>query len=485
MANVRNEYMPRGEKGTRQTIDRMHQLVAQGKLDPTLHKIASWIRIEVPEDIRGDTRQLADEIFWFVREHGIFQPDPHQIERIEHPMEAMRPVIEARRNGSYRGPGLFVGDCDLYSIFIATLGGILGFPYSWETVKVDVTRPDEYSHIYPALLVKGEWIAYDASRANAAPNVRPKVPAQLFARWPEGEIEKVVGMSGFGDIVSEDEGYREGMYAEDYVGYGIPKTFGNGAGPGVIPQVDPGILYDDIPHTPAESVGDILIGETSRELKKVRSADPTRGASNIRGFYLPRPVYEPPQEMYEVRPPYDKTWPFQNQVLATEQELHGRLPGNVPSPEGYDLVYAGMGETREELEGLMSDHLRWVNEAMLAGDIVTASHHQEEADKIAAQLAALDAAGGSVMDTVDDVLSDLVKMVPGISDVFLQQQRDKYKEKILEAQTRLAQAEADKARATAEMMGGVKTPAEWYENPLVILAGVAALGVVGYLALNK
>ncbi len=116
------EGLDRGVVGTKATIEKMHKLVALGKLDPTFQKIATWIRTSVPSDRRGSGEATADAIFDWVAKHGIFQRDPFQIEKIEHPIEAMRPIIQARQAGKYTGPGLFVGDCDTFAIVTATLG---------------------------------------------------------------------------------------------------------------------------------------------------------------------------------------------------------------------------------------------------------------------------------------------------------------------------------------------------------------------------
>jgi len=178
------EGLDRGVVGTESTIKKMHKLVALGKLDPTFQKIATWIRASVSSDPRAKTAATADAVFNWVQKHGIFQPDPFQIEKIEHPIEAMRPIIEARRAGTYTGPGLFVGDCDTFSIVTATLGGILGFQYAFETAKVDRLRPDEYSHVWTSLLVGKDWRALDSSTPGVGPGWRPPVDEKLFAREP-------------------------------------------------------------------------------------------------------------------------------------------------------------------------------------------------------------------------------------------------------------------------------------------------------------
>jgi hypothetical protein len=249
------EGLERGVVGTRATLEKMHKLVALGKLDPTMQKIATWIRLSVPGDRRGKTKATADAIFNWVAKHGVFQSDPFQVEKIEHPIETMRPVIEARRNGTYTGPGIFAGDCDSYTVITSTLGGILGFQYAFETAKVDADRPDEFSHVWTALLVDGDWYALDPSTTGATPGWRPPVPPKMFARWPERPIEEIIkgadmksfsGRGGMGDDSVLNPGSQVSPLAKVDVSYpaddfyGIPKDFGDG--PGVIP---PG-SFDDL-----------------------------------------------------------------------------------------------------------------------------------------------------------------------------------------------------------------------------------------------
>jgi len=221
----------------------MHKLVALGKLDPTMQRIATWIRLGVPQDQRASTTAVLDAVFRWVKRHGLFQRDPFQIEKIEHPIAAMRPIIEAREAGTYRGPALFVGDCDtIAGVYLATLGGILGFQYAFETAKVDLERPNEFSHVWVAFRTNGDWYPLDPSTPSAAPGWRPPVGEDLFARWPEKPIEDVVGggigMSGLNGNGLGDT-HERGYYPANEYGYGIPKSFGPENAWEYIPKPDP------------------------------------------------------------------------------------------------------------------------------------------------------------------------------------------------------------------------------------------------------
>lgn len=288
----------------------MHQLVALGKLDPTMQRIATWIRLGVPQDRRASTTAVLDRIFWWVKKHGIFQRDPFQIEKIEHPIAAMRPIVEARMAGVYKGPGLFVGDCDtIAGVYTAVLLGILGFHYAWETAKVDPQRPDEFSHVWVAAYVNGDWYPLDPSTKSAKPGWRPPVAPELFARWPEKPIEDVVGgsMSGLGGFHrnglgnGEDESGDENAYypAEEY-GYGIPKSFGPDGAGGLIPVSDAANMQLLPPHDTEIPEADLQPG--LKYIKASKGKNPSRRIVSLKG----QPDDHGPPYYREGRQPYEK-----------------------------------------------------------------------------------------------------------------------------------------------------------------------------------
>jgi hypothetical protein len=342
------ENLERGYAGTEHTIEKMHKLVAAGKLDPTLQKIATWIRLSVPGDRRGNSRATAEAIFWWAKKHGIFQPDPFQIERIEHPLESTRAVIEARKAGAYKGPGIFKGDCDTFSIWVNTLGGILGFQYAFETAKVDAGRPDEFSHVWSALLVDHQWLALDASTPSATPGWRPPVSGDRFKRWPEKPIEDIVDMRGLnghglGDRWSEDplDYDWKTQVDSDYYGYGIPSDYG---GAGQVPETDAGREVPMTPQQPAVPRGELEPGLTWRT-QKVDPVKPQERPMQMQpDTFWPRPHYEPAKPYYHTREPYPPFYPFSRQVDVEFKNVEAvlqRPPTRTVVDEAEELVGAG------------------------------------------------------------------------------------------------------------------------------------------------
>lgn len=496
------EGLERGVVGTRATLERMHKLVALGKLDPTMQKIATWIRLQVPNDRRGKTKAAANAIFDWVSKHGVFQSDPFQVEKIEHPIETMRPVIEARKNGTYTGPGIFAGDCDSYAVIVATLGGVLGFQYAFETAKVDADRPDEFSHVWTALLVDGDWYALDPSTPGVAPGWRPPVAPKLLARWPERPIEEIIKgsdmksmngrRSGMGeDVESVDEGRGrsplsdvDAVYAQDYIGYGIPRDFGDG--PGVIPPGNFDDLQLLVPHDtqipaadmqpdmhllkaaprldPAERIQSIVGHPDDHGNPYYRGAGPQPYYKVENQFYPPGSRWNGPQGLDAVR--YVKTDKYvsvkspetperkvevrMGQPMTIRRRSVSMTPQRIP----YGAM-AGMGD-EDMPDPIQPDSSGFVT--TLPG--YTPTVQPTPAAKTGPTAAAAASAGGSVWDAVSSVFKAAGTVVPSVM------------------QSNIAQTIAKATNMIAgKQVVAVGTALPWYKDPWLL--GLTALALSG------
>jgi len=450
------EGLERGYRGTAKTIQKMHQCVVAGKLDPAMQKIATWIRARVPQDRRGRSRQLAEAIFQWVQQHKIFQRDQLQIEKLETPAEAFRPIIEARKAGAYDGPGLFAGDCDTMAIFVATLGGILGYEYAFETIKVDPNRPEEFSHVYTALLVDGKWYPLDASSDMARPGMRPNIPPKNLKQWREPLIEETVKKmklngkhksngkkNGMGDWVPP----RPGYYPADYQGYGIPKFF---PGRPELPPIDEGVFDVEIPQTPA--IPRAEMEENVFYTKRVPVPPPTSRLPMDERNYMAAPQYMPPRPYYSRMTPYPLGWPY-----ARQEQLVMDQPFVMDPSASYDFaVDTGEIIPIAGYEGLGQ------GETMLQEDAAKIEQQKEEASK-------------SISETIEDALKGLIAAVPGMTSDYYEKKKLELAAKVQEAAAKTA--EAQKQSFLAQMGIGFEAP--WYKNPLTWL-GIAAAGIGGY-----
>jgi transglutaminase-like putative cysteine protease len=87
-------------------------------------------------------------IYNFFKSYVRYVFDPYQVEMISSPYQTL-----LRR----------AGDCDDMAVLLAAAGGSIGFPYRFTTICADPQRPDEASHIWTEVQVKGRWIPLDLS----------------------------------------------------------------------------------------------------------------------------------------------------------------------------------------------------------------------------------------------------------------------------------------------------------------------------------
>lgn len=405
---ITTERMARGYHGTSRTIDLMHKLAQKAKLDPTMHRIASWIRATVPDDYRGSTRATADAIFNWVKRHGLFQRDQFQIERVEHPISSMQSMIMARKNGLDTRGKLFAGDCDQFAIWVATLGGILGFQYAFETSKSDLERPDEFSHVWAALLVGPDWVAYDASTKGATPNWRPPIPSpDKFKRWPEKEIEK----SGVGMLGEVPFGVPA-----DYFGNNIPDD--SPIDPML--DVDPGRLDMLPPEQPALSEGDIEGGIPM--IQKVDSPSPSDRMSLINdddtgphyrapGNY---PRYKVRKDIYPPRSPWNRLG-VSSEDRSRGEPYYKIKPSNLPTynvtpssvtPVTLDGIDERPRVVRRNIKSVLIVRRPQMTPAGMAAISLPTSVTQTAVDA-GTDAAKATVAGNNVWDTITDVTKAL------------------------------------------------------------------------------
>jgi hypothetical protein len=477
------EHLDGGWRGTTRTIEKMHKLVAQGKLDRTMHKLATWLRRSLHQNDYEGHRQA---LFNFLDRNGLFQRDPNQIERIEHPLAAMEPVVEARikgLDGWYKPGTLFVGDCDLYVIMGGTIAGLWGFPYAFKTIKTDSRRPDEFSHVY--LLVafpdKG-LVPFDATVDGSSAGWEPNIPKERYKIWPEPPIEGTgVRLSGMGEIgydftylpyesnrVDNDDATRPVRFEDVFPqnGQAKPKTIKQKArevvseavegvrqrqvyaqdffdpinkyrrGTAMLPMNTGGELVRATPELPAAAEGDLELPNL-RYFERRAEALPTERIPMDDQMRL-KPIYNAlPKGFISTNEFMSPTFPFARAVDVVEIDETRPLP-DAGSLEGMGMI----GATTE----------------------------------VAATKATT-----SIWDSIGSLATGLLSSAPKlITDTIMGRMQENLlnaQRKVLDAQARaqaagltLAQLQQREADAAAAAAGGKP----WYKNPVVIVGGAAA-----------
>lgn len=191
--NHSREYITSGNRGTGQTITRMRDLVSHGKRDFRIRKLAGQIiRNCSPKDYSC----YAQAVFHYCRDRIKYAFDPNGVELVESPWN----VVESG-----------IADCDSIVVLCASLLENLGLPCRFVTIKADVSKPDQYSHVYLECLVpKLGWVAMDCTMHDKPFGWKPEAhwPRKTWpASWDGSEQrdgDKMAGLSGLNDLPEWD-----------------------------------------------------------------------------------------------------------------------------------------------------------------------------------------------------------------------------------------------------------------------------------------
>ena len=149
-----------GDAGTSQTIRAMRQLIDQGKKDPRIHELAARIVAHCPPEYTpAGELAAARSIFDWGLANVRYTPDVTGKETLHSAWDVAR---------------LGIGDCDDFTVLFCSLLETIGKQTRIVTISSHAEDPDQFSHVFPEVLVRGRWIPVDAARRSAA-----------FAKGPE------------------------------------------------------------------------------------------------------------------------------------------------------------------------------------------------------------------------------------------------------------------------------------------------------------
>lgn len=157
-------YLPRGQKGTVQTLRLMAHYCRRDAASSQLRAIAHKIIGNVSgHDFNGEIRAL----FSFVREQIIYRKDPMEVERVQ---DALRTL----QFGS--------GDCDDKVTLLVTLMAICGHRARF---CVSGKAPGVWSHVYCEVMTPQGWLPLDPTPERAQLGWETTAPAKgVFEIWP-------------------------------------------------------------------------------------------------------------------------------------------------------------------------------------------------------------------------------------------------------------------------------------------------------------
>lgn len=182
------EQIPAGLAGTDATLKKLIGLVRVGIIDPRIRRST----IEIVRSAGVDPVNhlaAARVIFSWIKSNIAFVNDPAGVETLQAPDLTL-----------YK---LRAGDCDDHSILVATMAGSIGIPARFVTIGANV---DRFSHIFPELRIRGEWIAADTT-ARSGFGVKP--PAIGVSKIYPINLQKGLNMAESFTPVRRDQAERD------------------------------------------------------------------------------------------------------------------------------------------------------------------------------------------------------------------------------------------------------------------------------------
>jgi len=150
--------IPSGEAGTKKTLEVMRTAVRQGMKDPAILPIARLIVSDAPEK---DQWAEAVRLFYYMK-HGIrYVKDPYDLEGVLFPRTTL---------------SIGSGDCDDQTVAFCALAMSIGMPARFCAVKL--AGKDQYSHVYPELLINNAWLPFELTLKRAVPGVPYAEPSE-------------------------------------------------------------------------------------------------------------------------------------------------------------------------------------------------------------------------------------------------------------------------------------------------------------------
>lgn len=145
--------IPTGPAGTRNTLERMRELVSRAVTDPVVIEAAQRIVRNAgvrPFDYLGEVRA----VFEFARDRVRYTRDPQGVELLKAPRVTLAHMA---------------GDCDDKSTLLAALVRALGNPtrVAFRAIGTNPLAPGAYSHVYVVARVQGQDVAMDPTPTGA------------------------------------------------------------------------------------------------------------------------------------------------------------------------------------------------------------------------------------------------------------------------------------------------------------------------------
>src|SRR5690348_15235618 len=175
-----------GDAGVAQTIALMRRLIDSGVKNPRINALAVSI-LQQSGAPQHDPLAEARAIYSWMLANIRFVNDPVGVDQDG--------TINAKE--TLRTPettlNIAAGDCDDFTVLMSTLLQSIGLSTRIITVASDPSDPSQFTHVYPEVLIDGEWIPVDAARPGAQFGLAPD---RVYRRKVWGEPARSSGLMG-------------------------------------------------------------------------------------------------------------------------------------------------------------------------------------------------------------------------------------------------------------------------------------------------
>jgi len=150
--------IPGGDKGTKETLERMRAIVIRTIKDKKWGAYFRGLAIKITNEAGCRTKDFkceAKSLFEWVRDNVKWIRDIRGFETLQYP---------------HRTLAFGAGDCDDLSILLVTLSVSIGIPSQFRAIAANPLRKDQYSHVYVILnpTGNGKWMGADPTVKSAA-----------------------------------------------------------------------------------------------------------------------------------------------------------------------------------------------------------------------------------------------------------------------------------------------------------------------------
>jgi hypothetical protein len=189
---VQSFHLAGGDAGTSRTIAEIRKLVAAGKRDIEINRLAIGIVWPTPQ---FSETEKAEAIFNWVQQNTRFITMIVNAQTLRTPREILK---------------VGAGDCsNLNAVLIPSMLETIGIPARLVTVAGDAEAPNEFTHVYAEAYVDKQWIPMDVARPDAEFG---RAPEQYFRKriWDleSPQYRDVRGLSGMLGITPRARGGR-------------------------------------------------------------------------------------------------------------------------------------------------------------------------------------------------------------------------------------------------------------------------------------